>query len=448
MAKTLKMPVLGQSVEEVRIIQWLKKVGDPVQVGENLAEIETDKVATFFESPESGFVRQILVPADSFVAVEAPVIIVSATLDEVLEEEGALTPNPSPSEGRGESVGVRATGATSPRARRTATEKGVNVAALAGKGTGVQGRVQEKDVLSFLNAQEAAPMLPAERNRKASPLARAVAEGSGVDLSGVSGTGSGGRIVADDVLATKTVPATQTAEHQPPATNKRTITLSGLRKRVADNIMKSVQRAPHVTLHLSADMGAAMELRKTLLPPIEKKTGIRLSPTDVIVKAVAVALTEHPYMNAHIEGDTITYFDDVHIGLAVSLGEDGLIVPLIRDAHRKGLAEIAANRDDIAKRARANTLTAADIQGGTFSVSNLGNYGIEGFNPIIAPPQVGILGVGGIADAVVARNGVPAVRPMMVLSLSFDHRATDGAPAAAFLARLKEILETPSLLLL
>ncbi|MBC7809138.1 MAG: 2-oxo acid dehydrogenase subunit E2 [Akkermansiaceae bacterium] len=473
MTKTLKMPVLGQSVEEVRIIQWLKKEGDPVQVGENLAEIETDKVATFFESPESGFVRQILAPADSFVAVEAPVVVISSTIDEALEsspisapasEEGkgqaedttgsdallSLNSLSSPSDtGKDTQTTIGDRGALSPRARRTATEKGVNTDELAGRGTGVHGRVQEKDVLSFLIGRDTTAAKPTEeRMVKASPLARAVAEGSGVDLAAVSGTGAGGRIVADDVLSTKTVPATPNTDHPPLATNKRTVTLSGLRKRVADNIMKSVQRAPHVTLHLSADMGAAMELRKALLPPIEKKTGIRLSPTDIIIKAAAVALTEHPYMNAHIEGDTITYFDDVHIGLAVSLGEDGLIVPLIRDAHRKGLAEIAQNRDDIAKRARANTLTSADIQGGTFSVSNLGNYGIEGFNPIIAPPQVAILGVGGIADAVVARGGAPMVRPLMTLSLSFDHRATDGAPAAAFLARLKEILETPALLLL
>ena len=471
MAKTLKMPVLGQSVEEVRIIQWLKKEGDPIQVGENLAEIETDKVATFFESPESGFVRQILVPADSFVAVEAPVVIVSATRDEVLDSD-SLPPRPSPSEESGETLGIsenddspsvspfssegrkglgnRKESSVSPRARRTASEKGVNLADLVGHGTGVQGRVQEKDVLSHLMTQEGTAKSTAERSVKVSPLARAVAEGSGIDLSAVSGSGAGGRIVAEDIRATRAESsgiATPTVADTSGA-RKRTVTLSGLRKRVADNILKSVQRAPHVTLHLSVDMGLAMELRKTLLPPIEKKTGIRLSPTDIIVKAVATALLEHPYMNAHIEGDRITYFDDVHIGLAVSLGEDGLIVPLIRDVHRKGLAEIAQNRDDIAKRARANTLTSVDIQGGTFSVSNLGNYGIEGFNPIIAPPQVGILGVGGIADTVVARNGVPTVRPIMVLSLSFDHRAIDGAPAAAFLARIKEILETPSLLLL
>ncbi len=463
MAKTLKMPVLGQSVEEVRIIAWLKKPGDAIAVGENLAEIETDKVATFFESPEAGFVREILVPADSFVAVEAPVLIITDTADEPLDVATSSSAAPVPVVTFAAPSAVPASMAApatpqqatadiviSPRARRATFGAGVDFAELTGKGTGIGGRVQAKDVLNFLAD---APVIEAPRPVKASPLARAVAGGEGVDLSNVSGSGANGRIVADDVRPAGDVrPAAMPiiAPPQPSAAapHSRTVTLSGLRKRVADNIAKSVARAPHVTLHLSADMGEAMALRKTLLPPIEKKTGVRLSPTDIIVKTVAIALTEHPYMNAHIEGDTITYFDDVHIGLAVSLGEDGLVVPLIRDAHRKGLAEIATSRDDIAKRARAGSLMSADMVGGTFSVSNLGNYGIEGFNPIIAPPQVGILGVGGIADAVVARAGAVVVRPMMTLSLSFDHRATDGAPAAAFLARLREILETPSLLLL
>jgi pyruvate dehydrogenase E2 component (dihydrolipoamide acetyltransferase) len=144
----------------------------------------------------------------------------------------------------------------------------------------------------------------------------------------------------------------------------------------------------------------------------------------------------------------MTLFDDVHVGLAVSLGEGGLIVPVIRDVGRKGLADIARDRQDLAARARSNKLTSAEVAGGTFTVTNLGNYGIDSFNPIIAPPQVAILGVGAIADAVVARAGAPAVRPMMGLSLSFDHRAMDGAPAAAFLARVREILESPYLLLL
>lgn len=442
------MPVLGQSVEEVRILAWLKNEGDAVTAGENLAEIETDKVVTFFESPEAGFVRRILVPADSFVRVEAPVVIVADTLEEPIEGD-------TPPAG----VGVALTAdvpaasadnlrpAVSPRARRAAAGHDVDFAALIGTGAG--GRIQEKDVTGFLATQSA----PA-RTVKASPLARAVAGNAGTDLAGVSGSGAGGRIVADDVRHTSddaragAAPPAPVPASVPPALGSHTITLSGIRKRVADNVLKSVQRAPHVTLHTTADMNAVMELRQTLLPTIEKKTGVRLSPTDILLKAVGIALREAPAMNAHIEGDTITRFDAVNIGLAVSLGDDGLIVPVICGADKAGLGEIAVRRDDIAKRARAGTLTGADLSNATFSVSNLGAFGIEAFNPIISPPQVGILGVGTIADAVVARSGVPVVRAVMTLSLSFDHRAMDGAPAAAFLARVREILETPTLLLM
>jgi pyruvate dehydrogenase E2 component (dihydrolipoamide acetyltransferase) len=346
----------------------------------------------------------------------------------------------------------------SPRARRLADDAGVDLAHLAGRGTGPGGRIQEKDVVAYqAEVQAAGDALLSEtaavagRAPKASPLARAVAGEAGLDLANLTGTGTGGRITAGDVrdaAAPEVTPERAAAPATPAPGSSRTITLSGLRKRVADNIARSVQRAPHVTLHLRADMTGAQRLRADLLPAIEKITGgVRLSPTDIIVKAAARALEEFPYVNAHIEGDTITLFDDVHVGLAVSLGEEGLIVPVIRDAHRRGLADIARARHDLAARARSGKLAPDDLAGGTFSVSNLGGYGIESFNPIIAPPQVAILGIGAIQDEIVASNGAPAVRPMMGLSLSFDHRAMDGAPAGAFLQRLRELLENPSLLL-
>jgi pyruvate dehydrogenase E2 component (dihydrolipoamide acetyltransferase) len=457
MAKVIKMPVLGQSVEEVRILQWFKAEGDPVQQGEKIAEIETDKTNMDFESPESGIVRRLLATPDSYVKVEEPILIIG-TADEPIDDllpEGAPALNPIPSPNAG--MGART--AISPRARRAADQLGVNPALLSGRGTGPHGRVQEKDVLALHQEliRSADPMVEA-RGPKASPLARAVASDAGLDLGGVSGTGMGGRITAEDVRS-----AAQPAPSILPSLGTRlrvigrgdggegatrTVMLTGLRKRVADNLVRSIRNAPHVTLNTQADMAEAMRLRAELLPPIEKATGVRLSPTDIIVKACAVALSELSYVNAHIDGDALTLFDDVHIGLAVSLGEGGLIVPVIRDVGRKGLAQIARDRQDLATRARANKLASAEVTGGTFTVTNLGNYGIESFNPIIAPPQVAILGVGAIADAVVARDGVPTVRPMMGLSLSFDHRAMDGAPAAAFLARVREILESPYLLLL
>lgn len=470
MAKLLKMPALGQTVEEVRILQWYKNEGDSLAKGERIAEIETDKVNIDWESPEEGIVRRILAPVDSFVKVEAPVLIIG-TADEPIDDlipGGSVAPEASAapasaSEKVAAPAATSANGITSakaegpvfvsPRARRIADELGLSVADLAGRGSGPGGRIVERDVTALQAEMEvgaAAAADAAGRGPKASPLARAVASGAGLDIAGLSGSGLGGRITADDVrgsVASSTptpiaVPVTTTGTG-----GSRTITLSGMRKRVADNIAKSIRTAAHVTLNLQVDMTEAMHLRKQLLPAIEKKTGVRVSPTDIIVKAVSVALAEFPIMNAHIDGDTITLFDDVHVGLAVSLGDDGLIVPVIKNVQSKGLGDIAKDRQDLATRARANKLGGADISGGTFTVSSLGNYGIQSFNPIINPPQVAILGVGAITDTVVAKEGVPAIRPMMGLSLSFDHRAIDGAPAAAFLARLREILETPALLL-
>ena len=487
MAKTIKMPVLGNSVEEVRIVQWFKKEGDAIAAGEPLAEVETDKTSMEWESPEGGVLLQILAAADSYVKVEAPVAVIGAAGEAVVsgqwsvvgegignrEQGTAQTQHPTPNTQHLSELTTDhrpPTTAISPRAQRKADELGIDAALLSGRGTGPKGRVQEKDVLTLRAELEAAGGAALSltdttgRGLKASPLARAVAAEAGLDLSGVSGSGAGGRIVADDVRGpTPSVGAPLAAPSPAPsaasaggagegaasgAPTSRTVTLTGLRKRVADNLVKSIRNAPHVTLNTSADMTEAMRLRGELLPAIEKATGVRVSPTDIVVKACAVALREHPGVNAHIDGDTITIFDDVHIGLAVSLGDEGLIVPIIKEVHRKGLAEIAKDRSDLAARARAGKLASAEVSGGTFTVTNLGNYGIESFNPIIAPPQVAILGVGAIADAIVARDGVPVVRPMMGLSLSFDHRAMDGAPAAAFLARVREILEKPYLLLL
>ncbi len=466
MAKVLTMPALGQTVEELRILQWLKSEGDTVEKGEPLAEVETDKVNIEWGKPAAGVVRRILAPVDALSPASTPIAIVGTT-DEPIDD---LLPGSGDAAGEKANGGARAAAApaipaapprpeapaapghvfASPRARRYADEFGVDIQALAGRGTGPEGRVLEKDVIALHEEVQAAAAATqaAGRGPKASPLARAVATGAGLDLSELAGTGAGGRITADDVrqVAGEGRPATPVPPA--PAGGARTQTLAGLRKRVADTVAKSVRTAPHVTLNLSADMTEAQRLRADLLPSVEKAVGVRLSPTDIVVKAAAAALREFPYVNAHLDGDTLTLFDDIHVGLAVSLGEAGLIVPVIKDVGRRGLGEIARARQDLAGRARAGQLGGEDVTGGTFTVTNLGAYGIESFNPIINPPQAAILGVGAIADQVVAKDGAPVVRPMMGLSLSFDHRAMDGAPAAAFLQRVKEVLENPYLLML
>lgn len=463
MAKTVKVPVLGQSVEEVRIVQWFKQVGDTVAVGEALGELETDKTNMEFASTEAGTILSFLAPVDAYVKVEEPVVVVG--------ESGEVASPPAPDNGGVVATAVVAPAPTpavaappppspvieggggsaldaSPRARRIADELGVSIRDLAGKGTGPNGRIIERDVEAAHTALvQAAAQATAALEAPAvriSPLAQAIATGEGVNLSAVAGSGAGGRITADDVRAASVPPAPATA---PTAAGSREVKLAGLRKRVADNLSKSVREKPHVTLNLAVDMTEANRLRKQLLPAIEKSDNVRISPTDLIVKACGHALREHPMVNAHIVGDTMTLFEAVHIGLAVSLGDDGLIVPVIKEVQSKGLTQLAKDRVDLAARARTGKLTSDEVTGGAFTITNLGNYGVQSFNPIIPPPQVAILGVCTITDTIVAVNGAPAVRPMMGLSLSFDHRAIDGAPAAAFLARVKELLEIPTLLL-
>ncbi|MFM7322451.1 MAG: dihydrolipoamide acetyltransferase family protein [Armatimonadota bacterium] len=275
---------------------------------------------------------------------------------------------------------------------------------------------------------------------KASPLARAMAAKDGTDLAKLAGTGSGGRIVADDVRSgVQATPVTPVP--LPDGATRRP--LEGLRKRVADNLARSVREKPHVTLHARVDAGALMDLRKALLPRIEDEVGVRVSPTDLIAWACGRALARCPWMNGHIDESGITTYAEAHVGLAVSLGTDGLVVPVLRNASTARIAHLAAERARVVALARDGKLGSGDLAGATFTITNLGNYGVDAFNPIIPPPQIAILGVGAIRDEVVARGGSAVVRPTMGLSLSFDHRAVDGAPAGEFLQTLSAILADP-----
>jgi pyruvate dehydrogenase E2 component (dihydrolipoamide acetyltransferase) len=219
-----------------------------------------------------------------------------------------------------------------------------------------------------------------------------------------------------------------------------------MRKVIAERLSASYQQAVHVPVRVDADMSAAAELRRQLKPALEA-TGARLTYTDLIAAAVIQALIAHPVLNATLANDEVHIHPSVNLGIAVAL-EEGLTVPVIADANTLRLADLSLAIQDAAKKARNNQLPPAAYSGGTFTITNLGNYGVDNFDPIINPPQVAILGVGRIQDRVVAVNGAPAVRPMMTLTLVFDHRATDGAPASQFLATVKELLENPARLLL
>jgi pyruvate dehydrogenase E2 component (dihydrolipoamide acetyltransferase) len=470
MATRLELPALGQTMEEGTITRWFKTEGEAVNKGEALYEVMTDKVNMEVEATEGGVLRKILVATDETVLVGAPVAVLG-TADEdisaligdgsaVAAASQAEVPSPSEEDNVAEAMPASLSAGkaigdggaemgrvfASPRARRYADEYGVDIHLLVGRGTGVDGRVVETDVVAFYEEQQAL-----KKSQRVSPLAQKVAAAHGVPLGDVPGSGHGGKVTQDDVrrllepqpTLTPPPPLPQAGEGEE---EKTVVKLTGMRKMVADAVARSAATAPHVTLTIPVDMSEATRFRQQVLPAVEKTYGVRLSFTDIVAKATARALTDHPTLNSTLQGDTITQYRAVHLGIAVSLGAEGLIVPVVKNAQSLSLGEFSVALKGLAAKAKAGTLASDDVTGGTFSITNLGTYGVTQFNPIINPPQAAILGVCTITESIVPIDGQPQVRPMMNLCLSFDHRVTDGAPAAAFLARLKEILEQPYLM--
>ncbi len=478
MAHVFNMPQLGSTMEEGTILKWHKQVGESVREGETLLEIETDKATMEVEATASGVLRKILAAPDSLVAIRTPIAIIG-TADEPIDhlvdapaagsETGrAATAAPTsdllardlPSLAPAENSPTAVRLLISPRARRRADEAGVAIAALAGRGSGPDGRIVERDIAAYLerSAVPGGAESPAESAARAmprsTPLAARMADRLGVDLSALATGLPGSRVRSEDVLRhAESAPAhggggsSQAAGPQgaPPAglaAGTTSISLAGMRKRIADNVTKSAFTAPHVTLTLEVDMTACAEFRTRALPDVEKRYGVRLSYTDILVKAVARALEEHPLLNASLAGDEIRLFAEKNIGVAVAL-EEGLIVPVVKAADQKGLGAISVELKQFVERARTGRFSPDDLAGGTFTITNLGSFGIDVFDPIIVAGQAAILGVGRIADKPVVIAKAVTIRSMMNLCLSFDHRILDGAPAARFLQRMKELLENP-----
>lgn len=453
MAELFNLPMLGQTMEEGTITKWLKAEGDYIRRGDIIAEVMTDKANLEVDATFEGYLRKVLVAEGETVPVNAPIAIVSKTPDEDISSllstgakaEPALaaaqveTREPVRTAPVAQSTATATTEERlfiSPRARRLAQEKGVPLQALSGRGTGPQGRILERDVESVW--QELMSAKP-----RVTPLAEKVAAEVGVDVTAVAGSGVGGRVTKEDVLrvtAPLVTPAARPAEAQ-------VVKLAGLRKLVAENVVKGFFSAPPVTLVAEVDMTESVRLREQLLPEVEKAYGTRLTYTDIIVKAVARALREFPMMNATLRDDQILLHPDVNVGVAVAV-EDGLLVPVVKNADRKTLGEISGELRELAERARAGKSTPDDLSGGTFTITNLGAYDVDLFNPVLVPGQTGILGVGRIAEKPVIREGQVVARHLMNLCLTFDHRVLDGAPAARFLQRVKGLLESPMLLLI
>lgn len=441
-------------MEEGTIIQWFKKEGEEVKAGEPLLEVMTDKVNMEVEAPESGVLRKIMAQPDDIVPVKDPICIIAGadeSIDDLLAADGSAVsaqqvqseaqeleksePQPVPQAAAAASTETGREGRifSSPAARRVAREHGIDIAVLANRGTGPGGRIVEKDVLAFAAA------VP-----KTTPLAGKIAAELGVDLSAVPGTGIGGRITAEDVERAGAAPSPVRAPAAAAAIGA-TIPFAGLRKAVASAVSGSIQSAVHVTLVSEVDMTECAAMRARIVDDIEKRQGLRVSYTDIIVKAAARAILDKPIVNASLRGESIVIADRVNIGVATAV-ENGLVVPVVKDVQGKTLPQVSREIKELVERARAGKAGPEDFRDGTFTVTNLGSYGIDSFNPVITPGQSAILGVCRIVQKPVVIDGAIQIRSMMNLCLTFDHRVMDGAPAAEYLARLKEVLESPYLI--
>ena len=454
MAVELRMLQMDQTMTKGKIGKWLVKEGDTVTQGQPLLEIETDKVVHEQESPADGVVAQLLAEEGNNVPVNALLAIIAAPGEEVervevdamseqqesdAPQQRATTPAIStktePQRTTQTSERIKA----SPAAQQFAEKLAIDLTQVKPSGPG--GRILESDIHRYIETRE--PLTTGSTRLKASPLARRLAKEFGLDLTSIAGSGPDGRIVRDDVLQASTEIPAQVFRTEPAASE--VVELSGIRQIIAERMTMSVQTNASVTLHTEVDATSLVELRELFGEKLQEQ-GVKLTYTDLIVKIIANALREHPRLNATLTDEGIHMLGDINIGVAVAL-EDGLVVPVIRNADKVGLASISEQIKNLAEKARNNQLTPSELQGGTFTLTNLGNFGVDAFTPIINPPECAILGVGRILKKPVVHNDEITIRSMLTLSLTFDHRVVDGAPAAQFLQTVSQYIQNPYLLL-
>ena len=400
MAISVVMPALEMAQETGKLISWLKKEGESVAKGEPLLEVETDKAVMEIESPGDGVLAGVKV------------------------QPGAEVP-----------VGRTIAWIVRPGEVPPADE----VAATSGRKTTVVAPPAAHAVSHPASASQAVTSTPsATQPVKISPKARRLASERGVNLANVRGSGAGGEILASDILAA--------AESKAGASSATVDSGSPISRLMAERTTQSWTTVPHFFVVREVDAGALNEARQKLGPEIEKSHGLKLTHTDLLAALVARVLLKHPRMNASWIREGVRTNAEINIGLAMAV-DDGVVAPVIHNAHKAELGEIAVQRRDLAERARGGKLRPADISGGTFTISNLGMFGVDAFTAIIIPPQVAILAVGRIADRVVpvgvGSDARPGIRPMMTLTLSSDHRVVDGARAAEFLRDLVEAIGSP-----
>jgi pyruvate dehydrogenase E2 component (dihydrolipoamide acetyltransferase) len=438
MAMRLDVPQLGLTMETGTILQWVKAEGDKVEKGQPVVVIQTDKVEYEVEAPVAGTLLKIAAKEGT----ELPVGSLMGVIGQPGEDVSALLGGaPAPARDRGESTGQ-----------------------VVDSSTGGQIGSAPRPSASQLTSRpvdestRTAPVRAPGERVKVSPVAKKLAQDHGIDVNTLTGTGPEGRIVREDVeraIATKSREPRAASREQAPAMPKgaasreapagmpETIPLSGMRKVIFDRMGQSWREAARVTLFADADVTELVRLRQAKGAEWERRFGLKPSYSDLIHLAVARALREEPRINCRLDGQAVRVRREINLSFAVDLGE-GLVAVVIKDADKKSLADIAGAARNLADRARTGKLTADDMADATFTVSNLGGFGVEAFTPIINQPQAGILGVGKIMEKPVVRDGGIHVRSVLTLSLVFDHRLLDGAPAAKFLAKVKALLEAPA----
>jgi pyruvate dehydrogenase E2 component (dihydrolipoamide acetyltransferase) len=459
MAITITMPKLGLTMNSGSVQEWNKKIGDPVKKGEPLYVVATDKLTVEVESPADGFLIAITVREGEEVPVGAPVGLIGAEGEQ--PEKPAAAPTQTPPDGQGKTgpapveqhtaAAAKPAGAggrpCSPKAKKLAREKGIDLSALAG--TGPNGWIVERDVLEAargIGGSEAmespgAQIPAAGRGPRpaASPVAAKMAAEAGIPLESFD---AGRRVMKADVLAKA---GSGSSERRVPVTQMRRV--------IGERMLQSVTTIPSVCFFSDADMSALNDLRAFYNERLRKKgSDVTISVNDILMKLCAKLLLENPMVNASAEtlnGEVTAFIlrDTVNVGFAVAL-TGGLIVPNVKNVEKKSLTRIAEERAELVVKARSGGLSPDETTGGTFTISNLGMVGVGAFTPIINPPEAAILGVGTTADKPVAVGGNIVVRPVATLCLSADHRLVDGADAARFLSQLKELVENPDLFLL
>ena len=448
MPKEIYLVKVGMNMTEGVVEEWYIADGASVNAGELLYRLETEKVNLDVDAEASGVVKHLvgegvtMKPGDLVGYIYGPDETVPDVLPEGAAEAAASAPPAgSPSVAAPAAATPPATSSasadgrilSSPAARRLAGELGVEIAGLTGSGPG--GRIVEADVQAAAAAQPKPPAPP-----PSSPMARKLARELGVDLAQVRGAGPGGRITKEDVEQAAKPPARALARGE-----DRIIAVRGMRKTIAKRMLESLHASAQLTMDMDVNMDDAVKLRGQLIDEWQDE-GVRPTYTDLVIRAAAKALEKHPRMNSVFSDAEITLRGDVNIGMAVAL-QEGLIVPVVHNANQLGLKETAQESGRLAEAARNGTLTPDDLHDGTFTVSALGMFGVDSFTPIINAPQSGILGVNRIREAVKWRGEQPVKTQVMRLSLTWDHRALDGAPAAQFLANVRDLLEAPYRLL-